>query len=817
MSLHEDFTHVANAHTQSYQRLVDFLGLISGMATSNAKIKEAIEHAPKQVTRERTFAQIVLDETLDAFASVMAKTIDTSDATIDNVPHEFYLKLLRQREDESVTVADAKARLARHIEFRSKHQSSPLNSGMPTFLKLIFEEMDPSTRAGIGNAWIGVVNGFAQLMMSEQALAAQAAANEIAAGTAGEVNQRNAAWMQRNKALGISPDGLGMAGDAAGGSKKFQQAMEALKEKTLPETVKEMVDEELEKLGQLHPQSPETSKVREWLMLVASLPWNEKTDLQTDLNATEAKLNEDHYGMDKVKEAILEHVAVENHTGKSTGKTLLLIGPPGVGKTSILKSVAEATGRNYARMALGGVRDEATIRGHSRTYLGSKPGRIVETMKRAGSMNPLIALDEIDKMQGDPGAAMLEVLDPAQNHSFYDHYLDLEFDLSGVMFVATANDYTIHPALLDRMKVIQLPGYTQEEKLEIAKRHLVPQRLKENGLDDSQLAFTDDGLKALINGYTREAGVRGLMGQIDDVSRKVVVRIGKGDKAKVTVTPDNLQDIIGPPKVEKLDVTAKGNRIGVVNGLAFSAVGGSIMQIGAQIRPARDEEKSKTKDFVLKVTGNLGKVMGESTEYALTSTLSHIMDSIGGFPKGIKGHEIHAAPLEGAVPKDGPSAGAAITTALVSLLTRIPVRSNVAMTGAISQFGEVGKIGGLLEKLDGAIRDGADTVLIPKANEPDLEKVPDTIKNKLTIIPVSTIDEVLEHALTTPLHEAKLTLSSGDCGPDDTPLPDDGGDELDVGMPDQGEPINENDPDTEREKRQAVPVVQTAIATCTPF
>ena len=518
-----------------------------------------------------------------------------------------------------------------------------------------------------------------------------------------------------------------------------------VKEADMPEEAKKDAQNELMRLKKMSPMSPEAGVARTWLELLVQLPWGKYPEVNKDINKAEDQLNADHYGMDKVKDRVLDFIAVMNQpdaTGQ--GKILCLVGPPGVGKTSIAESIAKATGRVYQRIALGGVKEEAEIRGHRRTFIGALPGNVVTALKRAGTNNPLILFDEIDKMgsdnRGDPASAMLEVLDPAQNKSFRDHYLGETTDLSKCMFVCTANEEDKIPApLWDRMEIIRLPGYTREQKVEIANRHLVDRKMKEVGLKKEEFTLEQDALRSIINDYTREAGVRNLDRLIGTVASKAVRQIQKTHVDKVVVTQPMLADMLGAPHVSG-DHIPDQDTVGIVNGLAWSAVGGSTLQIEAIARPG--------KDFKMTVTGNLKEVMKESAEVAHSVALT-LCDKFNIASKAAES-EVHVHALSGSIPKDGPSAGAAMTTVIFSAVSGIKIKRDVAMTGEISLHGKVMKIGGLPEKLDGALRDGCTTVLIPKDNVNDLSEVPNEIKSKLKIIPVSTIDEVLDLALVSP-------------------------------------------------------------------
>ncbi|WP_136679270.1 endopeptidase La [Neptunomonas sp. XY-337] len=498
---------------------------------------------------------------------------------------------------------------------------------------------------------------------------------------------------------------------------------------------------EYNKLKMMSPMSAEATVVRGYIDWMLQLPWNKRSKVRHDMKRAEQILDEDHFGLEEVKERILEYLAVQKRVKKLKGPILCLVGPPGVGKTSLGRSIARATNRKYVRMALGGVRDEAEIRGHRRTYIGSMPGKLIQKMAKVGVRNPLFLLDEIDKMgmdqRGDPASALLEVLDPEQNGTFNDHYLEVDYDLSDVMFVCTSNSMNIPGPLLDRMELIRIPGYTEDEKLNIARKYLVPKQIKQNGLKPTELELTDDAILALVRYYTREAGVRGLEREIAKICRKVVKEISLGKaKAPITIQPDALEEYSGVQK-HKFGLAEEKDQVGHVTGLAWTQVGGDILSIEATVVPGKGRQVT---------TGSLGDVMKESIQAALTVVRSR---AIG---LGIKSdfHEkqdVHIHVPEGATPKDGPSAGIGMCTALVSALTDIPVKSDVAMTGEITLRGQVLPIGGLKEKLLAAHRGGIKTVIIPDENQRDLKEIPDNIKADLTICPVKWIDEVLDIAL----------------------------------------------------------------------
>ena len=518
----------------------------------------------------------------------------------------------------------------------------------------------------------------------------------------------------------------------------------------MPKDARKKADAELKKLKLMSPMSAEATVVRNYIDTLINLPWRKKNKVNNSITNAESVLDDDHYGLDKVKERILEYLAVQQRVDKVKAPILCLVGPPGVGKTSLGQSIAKATNRKFVRMALGGVRDEAEIRGHRRTYIGSMPGKILQNMSKVGVRNPLFLLDEIDKLgmdfRGDPSSALLEVLDPEQNHTFQDHYVEVDFDLSDVMFVATSNTLNIPPALLDRMEVIRLSGYTEDEKVHIASDHLLPKLLKNNGLKETELRIDESALRDIVRYYTREAGVRALEREIGKVCRKVVKQLlTQGDAAAgsaaaatmpVVVTAENLSEYLGARRYS-FGMAEKENQVGQVTGLAWTEVGGDLLTIEVADMPGKG---------VIQRTGSLGDVMKESVEAARTVVRSRAR-RLGFADSVFEKRDMHVHVPEGATPKDGPSAGIAITTAIVSALSGIPVRADVAMTGEITLRGEVLAIGGLKEKLLAAHRGGIRTVLIPHENVKDLAEIPDNVKNQLEIVPVRWIDEVLEKAL----------------------------------------------------------------------
>ncbi|MCW9010041.1 endopeptidase La, partial [Marinobacter sp.] len=530
-------------------------------------------------------------------------------------------------------------------------------------------------------------------------------------------------------------------GQLGEGNNDFEELEQKLEEAGLPEEARKKTEAELNKLKMMSPMSAEATVVRGYIDWMLAVPWKKRSRVRHDLEKAREILDRDHYGLDEVKKRILEYLAVQSRVKKVKGPVLCLVGPPGVGKTSLGQSIAKATNRKYTRMALGGVRDEAEIRGHRKTYIGALPGKLLQKLSKVGVKNPLFLFDEIDKMgmdhRGDPASALLEVLDPEQNHTFNDHYLEVDYDLSDVMFVCTSNSMDIPPALLDRMEIIRIPGYTEDEKVNIALRYLLPKQLKANGLRKDELKLPEETIRDLIRYYTREAGVRGLEREIAKICRKVVrEHVESSTKASVTLTPDLLEDYSGVKKF-KYGLAEETNQIGQVTGLAWTQVGGELLTIECALTPGKGR--------VVK-TGSLGDVMQESIQTALTVVRSRAA-GLGVADDFHEKHDLHVHVPEGATPKDGPSAGIGMCTALVSALTRIPVRADVAMTGEITLRGRVLAIGGLKEKLLAAHRGGIKTVIIPDENVRDLKEIPGNIKESLEIRPVKWIDEVLDIAL----------------------------------------------------------------------
>jgi ATP-dependent Lon protease len=530
-------------------------------------------------------------------------------------------------------------------------------------------------------------------------------------------------------------------GDGEDGQNEIAELEARIAKTDLSKEARDKAEAEIKKLKSMSPMSAEATVVRNYLDWLLGVPWGVKSRVKKDLGKAQAVLDADHYGLEKVKERIVEYLAVQARSAKLKGPILCLVGPPGVGKTSLGRSVAKATGREFIRISLGGVRDESEIRGHRRTYIGSMPGKIIQALKKAKTTNPLILLDEIDKMgqdfRGDPASAMLEVLDPEQNATFTDHYLEVEYDLSNVMFLTTANSYNMPSPLLDRMEIIPLSGYTETEKREIAKQHLIPKQIKNHALRKGEFQIDDAALLEVIRTYTREAGVRNLERELAKLARKAVTQIVKAQSKVVEVTTDKLESFLGVKRY-RYGLAEAEDQVGVVTGLAWTSVGGELLSIEALRLPGKGR---------MKTTGKLGDVMKESID-AASSFVRSISPEIGVKPPKFETMDIHVHVPEGATPKDGPSAGVGMVTSIVSVLTQIPVRKDIAMTGEVTLRGNVLAIGGLKEKLLAALRGGIKTVLIPKDNEKDLTEIPDNVKEGLTIIPVAHVREVLRNALT---------------------------------------------------------------------
>ena len=529
-------------------------------------------------------------------------------------------------------------------------------------------------------------------------------------------------------------------GDSEDGKDEVQELEDKIAKTKLSKEAREKATNELKKLKQMSPMSAEATVVRNYLDWLLGIPWGKKSKVKYDLNFAQQVLDTDHYGLEKVKDRIVEYLAVQSRSNKLRGPILCLVGPPGVGKTSLGKSIAKATGREFVRMSLGGVRDEAEIRGHRRTYIGSMPGKVIQSMRKAKKVNPLFLLDEVDKIgmdfRGDPSSALLEVLDPEQNSAFNDHYLEVDYDLSNVLFITTANTLNIPPPLMDRMEIIRIAGYTEDEKIQIARRHLMPKIIKEHGLVEKEFSVDDEALKTIIRRYTREAGVRNLERELATLARKSVKELILSKKKSMKITPKNIEDFLGVPRFRYGEVEAE-DLVGLVTGLAWTEVGGELLTIEGVMMPGKGK---------MIVTGNLRDVMKESISAAASYVRSRAID-FGIEPPMFDKKDIHVHVPEGATPKDGPSAGVAMVTAIVSVLTGIPVRKDVAMTGEITLRGRVLPIGGLKEKLLAALRGGIKRVLIPEDNAKDLADIPENVKSGLEIVPVARMDEVLKQAL----------------------------------------------------------------------
>ena len=711
----------------------------------NPLIRDAIDNAPIHLTKGRQLEDIVLDDMMDRFAGVMSSAQDTR-----IVPNTFFYWLMTQRYgSENVSLQESDGELANATR-QMKRKMIP--DALPTFLQILESSISGTELAKLTNQWNDVFTKVVRLSTSDDALRVYSR-NINTQNAMVEVANNAIALKAKNTAKKVGNGGLG--GKSGGGSANddddddddsdfLDKIAENLKQLNMPENIKTEVWKLFKQTRRLNPQMSEFSVNCKRLEIITSLPWGVFKDMNSDINEAQEILDDDHYGLEKVKEQIIQHMAVQNRTGAPDGKIMLLVGPPGVGKTSIARSVAKATGREYIRISLGGVSKESDIRGHSSTFVGAMPGRIIQEIRKAKSSNPLVVLDEIDKLgqggaHGDPSAALLEVLDPAQNHTFRDDYLGVEFDLSKVLFFATANDFANIPGpLRDRMQVIHLRGYTKDEKFEIAQRYLVPKQMKAKKLSNEELVITPEAVRTLISHHTTEAGVRTLEKKIGEICGKTVVDLAKGKEGLTTVAPENLEDFVGVGHGGRDKIPAV-DMVGVVNGLAYSSVGGSVLPIEVAV--------NNSAGFKITVTGNLGKVMGESASVAESLVRSRA-PQFGIRDAYLNKSELRIHAPEGAIPKDGPSAGAAFTTAIISALTHIPIRRDVAMTGEINLRGEVTAIGGLPEKLEGALDAGVKTVLIPKQNIPHLKEVPEAIRSKLTIIPVGTIEEVLQHALT---------------------------------------------------------------------
>ncbi|MCQ0969604.1 endopeptidase La [Paracoccus sp. TK19116] len=664
------------------------------------------------------------DDYFEAHAAALEEVpgdTDTATALLRTVAEEFerYVKVRKNIPEEAVTAVAEAREPARLADLVSGHMGVEIEKKQD-----LLETLNVAERL---EKLYGLMQGEMSVLQVEKKIKSRVK-NQM------EKTQREYYLNEQMKAIQKE------LGDGDEGQNEIAELEEKVEKTKFSKEAREKAQAELKKLKSMSPMSAEATVSRNYLDWLLALPWGVKSRTKKDLSKAEEVLDADHYGLEKVKERIVEYLAVQNRSAKLKGPILCLVGPPGVGKTSLGRSVARATGREFIRISLGGVRDESEIRGHRRTYIGSMPGKIIQALKKAKTTNPLILLDEIDKMgqdfRGDPASAMLEVLDPEQNSTFVDHYLEVEYDLSNVMFLTTANSYNMPGPLLDRMEIIPLAGYTEDEKREIAKQHLLPKQIKANGLRKGEFAVTDEALTHVIRYYTREAGVRSLEREIAKLARKAVTEILKGKVKSVEVDPAKAEEYLGVRR-HRYGLAEKDDQVGVVTGLAWTQVGGDLLQIEALRLPGKGR---------MKTTGKLGDVMKESID-AASSFVRSISPEIGVKPPEFDKRDIHVHVPEGATPKDGPSAGIAMVTSVVSVMTGIPVRKDVAMTGEVTLRGNVLAIGGLKEKLLAALRGGIKTVLIPADNEKDLTDIPANVTEGLKIIPVHNVREVLGHAL----------------------------------------------------------------------
>ena len=674
--------------------------------------------------RVRITAFIENEAYFEASAVEIAETETDADAIkalSRTVAEEFerYAKLNRNIPDEAVSGISETMPAAKLADTVASHLGAKLEEKQK-----LLEEPDVGERLEL---IYGMMQGEMSVLKVEKKIKSRVK-------TQMERTQREYYLNEQMKAIQRE---LGGEGEGHDDASEFE---ERIAKTRLSKEARDKATGELKKLRSMSPMSAEATVVRNYLEWMLSIPWGKKSRIKKDLGLAESVLDADHYGLEKVKERIIEFLAVQSRSDKLKGPILCLVGPPGVGKTSLGKSVAKATGREFIRISLGGVRDEAEIRGHRRTYIGSMPGKIIQSMKKAKTVNPLILLDEIDKMgqdfRGDPASAMLEVLDPEQNATFMDHYLEVEYDLSQVMFITTSNSYNMPRPLLDRMEIISISGYTEDEKIGIARQHLIAKQEKGHGLKAGEFELTDEGLRDIVRYYTREAGVRNLEREIAKLCRKAVTEIVRGRSTRVVVTPENLEDFLGVRRF-KYGLAETSDQVGAVTGLAWTEVGGDLLSIEALKLPGKGR---------MKTTGKLGDVMKESID-AASSFVRSKAPELGLKPPMFEAVDIHVHVPEGSTPKDGPSAGIAMVTSIVSVLTGIPVRREVAMTGEVTLRGNVLPIGGLKEKLLAALRGGITTVLIPSENVKDLRDIPDNVKNGLELIPVSNVMDVLRRAL----------------------------------------------------------------------
>jgi ATP-dependent Lon protease len=675
-------------------------------------------------TRVRITEFIANDRFFEARAEVLAETLGESEivqALTRSVAQEFekYAKIKKNIPEEALAAVTEATEAAKLADLVAGHLGIDVKQKQDLLETLIVAERLEKV--------YGLMEGEMSVLQVEKKIKTRVKSQM-------ERTQREYYLNEQMKAIQRE------LGDGEDGQNEINELEERVKATKFSKEAREKAEAELKKLRTMSPMSAEATVVRNYLDWLLGVPWGVKSKVKRDLPHAEAVLNADHYGLEKVKERIVEYLAVQARSAKLKGPILCLVGPPGVGKTSLGKSVAKATGREFIRISLGGVRDESEIRGHRRTYIGSMPGKIIQALKKAKTTNPLILLDEIDKMgydfRGDPASALLEVLDPEQNNTFVDHYLEVEYDLSNVMFITTANSYNMPGPLMDRMEIISLAGYTEDEKREIAKQHLLPKVMKNHGLKEKEFEVADAALNEMVRTYTREAGVRNLEREIAKLARKAVTKLVKKEETRVVVTAENLESLLGVKRY-RYGLAEAEDQIGVVTGLAWTSVGGELLSIEALRLPGKGR---------MKTTGKLGDVMKESIE-AASSYVRSISPQLGVKPTKFDKIDIHVHVPDGATPKDGPSAGLAMVTSIVSVLTQIPVRKDIAMTGEVSLRGNAMPIGGLKEKLLAALRGGITTVLIPEENTRDLPEIPDNVKAGLEIIPVKHVSEVLKLAL----------------------------------------------------------------------
>lgn len=756
-----------------------YIEIINTLENESPDIQRIYDVAPENMTRGRSYLQLAMDDTMNAFAYLCKDMEDK-----DRISMSCYLTLCRAAYGEDYSKADAADNLqARMLQMKAP-DAKP--DAMPQYIELIHSKAPKEVRQLLIGNWDAAISHITRHLYDEQSLAANINLDNISdAFNARVTDLKQEQQKAQEKQDQLKEDAVSVSEQASSskdlvplnqpqaikairkqmknlraqlkelgafGSNDLETLEDRLSEKDLPADIRKKVEEELDTANDTNEAAPEFQKIKNYLKWVADLPWEQYSDLEKTLMESEETLNAEHYGMDDAKEAIIEHFAVEKRTGHSNGKTLLLVGPPGVGKTSFGESIAKATGREYVRISLGGVNNESKIRGHGRTYMDSRPGCIADALKKAQTNNPVILLDEMDTLRdgghnGDPVAALLEVLDPEQNKTFKDHYLGFDLDLSNILFIATANNLgLIPPALRDRMEIIHMDGYSQDEKIEIATRYLLPKQLAKAGLTDNDLTMPDELIADIISGYTREMGVRNLERKLGKICRKRATDIERGFEVEANLTAEDMEEYLGPAPVREKTVTEWDDQIGVVNGLYASNIGGGVLRVEVNKEPGGGMK--------LSMTGRLEQTISESVKVARTAVIENSkklnlhIDVIGKY-------SLNVHILEGATPKDGPSAGIALATAMISELTDIPVRNDLAMTGEISQKGDVLPIGGLPQKLEGALRAGVTKVLIPADNEKDLHEVPEKILEALEIVPVSRIEEVIEHALTQPIPELK--------------------------------------------------------------